>query len=983
MVMATLFAVSPLLFSEAVSLGEVFPEQPVGVKTIGPGGGGFIDALLASRHNRNRFYAGCDVGGFYRSDDAGRTWKILNDGFSNGMCHSIAEHPKNPEILVAGSDGGVYVSRDGGLHWTNPTNGFPVARNFGYARPIIEVVFDESNPDHVWAASGCPRGRTGESHKAGRMGRIFESFDAGATWKQINDESKVVTKKGMEIRSISPNMKNPKDLLVATNEGLFRSLDGGRHWSAIGSGLPDCEGLQLECISRCDAVPEVIYLTARADKGKVPRKCGVWKSVDGGATWTETAMPKDGSLQYAGLWAHSYWSYPHIVADPANPDVCWAASASWLTPNGVFKTVDGGKSWQQKFDMKHRGWLNMWGFYSGALTVSKAHPGSVAWGTSGTIYRTDDEGKTWRQCYTIERADGKLEGNGLETICSQCVYADLYRRDRLFLGFNDVGFFVSDDRGKSLTRAMKGIPPRFSNSCFDLKQAEDDPDRVWAVFGRWGADESGIFCESTDGGMSWNVKTNGFVCGAWAQIAVVNGRKPYVLAVVRTGYERRERSGTTISYDGGDTWNEVSTNALPIAKRPTAIAVHKGVILVGSGAGKEKGARIFASKDLGKSWFEFKSFGEMKAGNVREFAIRGKTIAVAAQSVNCGKGGVYVSRDAGKTWKQVLLDWCSSSIRFAGADLIAGCPKPGWRDPCELGYGLVVSSDFGETWRQCRGEGFYRAQISHIAVDPFDESRVFVGTGGNGDYEIDLEPDAIRLKDGAYGGHLQDVCRAGDCLYWAHTRTILKTDLKGRVLASVKDPHHNAGCRVKDGKLYVAVCRVGGRISKEAMKEHPLQINIYDANDLHLIERKFVEGAFDRAGSLEILPNGNFVVGCLRPPDVREDQVRFYVLDPQLKLISRREIDHTPVKLGIEVIKYFRGDLFLFLYGGKTIRLDAETFAEKGRHAGTEGQIGCVMDKDCYWVGKCRVRKDTKPEVFDSCLVRRPLSRLGFSKENK
>lgn len=734
-VSAMLLAASPFLLSFA-DVASVLPEEPVGVRSIGPGGGGFIDAVLASRHHRNRFYAGCDVGGFYRSDDAGRTWKILNDGFSNGMCHSIAEHPTNPELLVAGSDGGVYVSTDGGCHWSNPTNGFPMARNFGYARPIIEVVFDESCPDHVWAASGCPRGRNGESHVGGRFGRIFESFDAGRTWKQINDESKVVTRKGMEIRSISPNAKNPKDLLISSNCGLFRSLDGGRNWKQCGVGLPDSDGIQLECLSRCDGAPDVVYVTLRGRKGPVPRKCGVWKSTDGGENWSETALPKDPALKYAGQWGHSYWSFPHIVCDPKNPDVCWSSSVSWLSLQGVWKTEDGGRSWQQKFDGRHRGWLKMWGHYSGALTVSKSFPGAVAWGTSGTIYRTDDGGENWRQCYTVEREDGLLEGNGLETICSQCVYADRHRRDRIFLGFNDVGFFVSDDRGKTLRRAMKGVPANFSNSCFDIKQADDDPNRIWAVFGRWGSDESGVFCESTDGGMSWNVKTNGFNCGAWAQIAVVSGVKPYVLAVVRTGYYRPERRGTTMTYDGGETWHELSTNDLPIAKRPTAVIAHNGVILVGSGSGKTAGSRIFASRDQGRRWFELKGFAEMMAGNVREFAIRGKTIAVAAQAVNCGSGGVFVSHDAGKIWKKTLSDWCASSIRFAGERLVAGCPRPGWRDPCEEGYGLVVSDDAGETWRQCRGEGFCRSSISHVAADPFDDRRVFVGTGGNGDYEI-------------------------------------------------------------------------------------------------------------------------------------------------------------------------------------------------------------------------------------------------------
>ena len=247
-------------------------------------------------------------------------------------------------------------------------------------------------------------------------------------------------------------------------------------------------------------------------------------------------------------------------------------------------------------------------------------------------------------------------------------------------------------------------------------------------------------------------------------------------------------------------------------------------------------------------------------------------------------------------------------------------------------------------------------------------------------------PDVVELEPGKYGGHLQDVTRDGEFLYWAHTRTILKTDLSGKVLASVRDPDHNAGCQVRDGKLYVAVCTRGGVIRPEDREKYKLQINVYDAGDLRLIEKRVIENASDRAGSLAILPDGSFIIGCLRPPDVRADQVRFYHLSPEFKVLSRHEIGDMPIPLGIEVIKYHRGDLWLFSYGGKTIRLDAATFAEKGRYDGLKGALGAVFDGDGFWHAKCDKEagstfdKTDKPEtVFCSSLVRVPVQVSGRS----
>ena len=244
-------------------------------------------------------------------------------------------------------------------------------------------------------------------------------------------------------------------------------------------------------------------------------------------------------------------------------------------------------------------------------------------------------------------------------------------------------------------------------------------------------------------------------------------------------------------------------------------------------------------------------------------------------------------------------------------------------------------------------------------------------------------PEIVELEPGKYGGHLQDVTRDGEFLYWAHTRMILKTDLSGKVLASVRDSDHNAGCQVRDGKLYVAVCTKGGVIRPEDREKYKLQINVYDVDDLHLVEKRVIENASDRAGSLAILPDGSFVVGCLRPPDVRADQVRFYHLSPEFKVLSCREIGDMPIPLGIEVIKYYDGDLWLFSYGGKTIRLDAATFAEKGRYDGLKGALGAVFDGDGFWCAKCDKEvgssfdgANKSQTIFHSSLIRTSIGLL-------
>ena len=237
--------------------------------------------------------------------------------------------------------------------------------------------------------------------------------------------------------------------------------------------------------------------------------------------------------------------------------------------------------------------------------------------------------------------------------------------------------------------------------------------------------------------------------------------------------------------------------------------------------------------------------------------------------------------------------------------------------------------------------------------------------------------DSIALE-GSYNGHLQDVWYdGGSCLYWAHTRSLIKTDLTGHILKKVDVEGHHAGIEVKDGRVYVAVCPMQGKTRGKTTPECRVTIGEYDAQTLDLV-KMHVTDINDRAGSLAILADGTFVIGCLRPQDIEKTQVRFHHLDKDFKLIKSHIVDNVPVRLGIEVIKR-RGDfLYLNMYGKPgAVKLDKD-FKEVARGDLT-GSLGLVFDGDTVWVGKTKgtavgseLRPDGKPakKIFTSKLVR-------------
>ncbi|MGN0853527.1 MAG: hypothetical protein ACI4Q3_09150 [Kiritimatiellia bacterium] len=238
-------------------------------------------------------------------------------------------------------------------------------------------------------------------------------------------------------------------------------------------------------------------------------------------------------------------------------------------------------------------------------------------------------------------------------------------------------------------------------------------------------------------------------------------------------------------------------------------------------------------------------------------------------------------------------------------------------------------------------------------------------------------PDTEQIElQGTYGGHLQDVWQADGTIWWTHTDQILRTDMTGKILQRARVDGHHAGCEVKDGKLYVAVCPMQSKTNgKTTAACHP-QINVYDATTLELLETHVLEGVVDRAGSLAILADGSFVIGCLRPQDISPTQVRFHHVTSDFKLIGSHVLDGVPVKLGIEVMKRHGDGLYLCCYypKGLTIRLDGN-FREVARYA-ADGATGLVFDADAVWVGV--TKRNAEAGYYTSKLVRVPAARFGL-----
>jgi photosystem II stability/assembly factor-like uncharacterized protein len=701
-------------------------------KNVGPGGGGWIQSMLASRHGGDIFFVGCDVGGFYRSDDGGGSYVIHNTGFEDYFIECLAEHPVDPKTLYAGLKGGVYKSADGGLTWRWLREGFPPPQEHAFAVMVSKIVLDPQNPETVYAAIGQPReGRGGQ-------GAIYKSLNGGASWRQIVQPGQLAP--DLLVSDLAIHPQEPKRMLIATPKGIFASEDGGVTWAASNEGLPPHH--RTLRLAQSPSSPQIVYVSLKGEAGETPWQAGVYRSDDGGRTWQprvkglRQAIGKAGTSDMLCSWVSE------LALHPQNPDIVYAGGATWWDAT-VYKTTDGGLNWQRAFEFGEKGnaqhaWINFWGPSVTCLTLSPKHPDTLYFGTSGYIYKTTNGGATWQQRYTRERADELISGSGLEVTCLHMVTPHPHVKERVFFGFYDIGLLVSNDGGTSFLRCMKGVPRAYDNSCFTVSFAEGDDARVWAGFGQWGSNR-GLIAESRDGGVTWTPlnKTESGMPDArprclisWMPLKDNPGKKHRLLYVA-------EGKGLYASADDGETWAACSAG-LPAARVSCLVrdSERDHVFYAGvSSAGAEPGA-VFRSDNRGETWRQV-SATDARLAEIRQLAAKGGRVYATTRSAMVGKtytmGGVFRSDDSGMGLRQVYTNrFCEAlAIDPRDADRVYASRHDHPYHDRSTGGGVIASTNGGATWGSLTTESLTCKGVTWIAPDPLEPDRLWLGTAGN------------------------------------------------------------------------------------------------------------------------------------------------------------------------------------------------------------------------------------------------------------
>jgi photosystem II stability/assembly factor-like uncharacterized protein len=360
------------------SLGQTYDSalfDAITYREIGPFRGGRSAAVAGVPGKPNLFYFGATGGGVWKTNDGGRHWENISDGYFGGSIGAITVSKSDPNVIYAGggeqtvrgnvsSGFGMWKSEDAGKTWT--------FAGLLKSRHIPRIVVDPNDHQVVYAAV------LGDLYKPTPERGVYKSTDGGKQWKRVlfaNENA------GATDLIIDPN--NPRVLYASTwnvrrtpyslssggpGSALWKSTDYGETWTEISTRKGFPEGtLGIIGITVSPSNSERLWaMVEHKEKG------GVYRSEDGGESWK--LLNSDRNLRQRA------WYYTRIFADTQDPETVYVLNVRY------HKSTDGGKTFSSS-NAPHGDHHDLW--------IAPEDPSRMIMGDDGGAQVTYDGGETW------------------------------------------------------------------------------------------------------------------------------------------------------------------------------------------------------------------------------------------------------------------------------------------------------------------------------------------------------------------------------------------------------------------------------------------------------------------------------------------------------------------------------------------------------------------------------------------------------------
>jgi photosystem II stability/assembly factor-like uncharacterized protein len=623
----------------------------------------------------------------------GMTWREIGPTIMGGRVADLAVVESNPSVF--------YVATATGGLWKTTNHGTTFTPLFDdQPTPSIgDVTLAPSNPNVIWVGSGEPQNRQSSPWGMG----VFRSVDAGRTWEHLGLDNT------HHIARIVVHPDDPDVAFVAAmghlwgpnpERGVYRTQDGGASWERV-LFIDDNTGAIDLAMDPHDpnTLLAAMYQRQRTGfgfNGGGPGS-GVYRTVDGGATWQEmTDGLPDRDMGRIGLdfyRGNSDVVYAIVEADPRDPRFRFTEQP--LEFGGVFRSLDRGVTWERMSGTNNRP------MYYSQVRVDPSDPERIYLG-GASLYRSSDGGKT----FTADAA-GARGSRGEVHLDHHALWIDPANSDHMILG-GDGGVSVTWDRGEHW-RQLRNLPiAQFYEIGFDMR----DP---YYVCG--GLQDNGSWCAPSNTQTTSGIRTKDWynIGGGDGFFTVIDPDDPMMVyhesqtgnlalrnlaTMERLSMRPALRNPSEAAEQGGFFGPSYRFNW----NAPIVLSVHdRNTVYIGAN-------HLMRSRDRGWTWEE--ASGDLtKAIDRNALEIMGRPLSDQLLSKNDGisnYGNITSLSESPRT----------PDLLYVGTD----------------DGNVHVTRDGGATWTDITGNfrGVpERTYVSHLAASRFDEGTVYAAFDGH------------------------------------------------------------------------------------------------------------------------------------------------------------------------------------------------------------------------------------------------------------
>jgi len=677
---------------------------------------------------------------------------------------------------------------------------------------IDDFAVVESNPHIIYAATAS--------------GGVWKTTNNGVTWEPVFDDQSTST-----IGDVTVAPSNPDIVWVGTGEpnnrqssswgnGVYRSMDGGKTWQNM--GLADSHHIGRIVIHPTD--PDFVYVAALGHLWGPNKKRGLYKTTDGGQTWENTKFIDENT------------GFVDVAMDPESPTTLYAAAyqrrrRGWGFNGGgpgssIYKTTDGGQTWVKLTNGLPKGNTGRIG-----IDIYRSNPNivyAIIEHQEGGVFRSEDKGLTWKRMsstnprpmyYSQIRIDPNNDqriwvlgasmyvsedgGKNFRTDYVKQIHGDHHamwinpgKSNQMILG-SDGGIYFSYDRGRTWDFVNSLPLGQFYEIGFDLRQP-------YYIYG--GLQDNGSW-----GGPSATMYRVGITNEDWFRIGGGDGFYVLVDPTDHTLIYAESQNGNLFRFDL-KTGESKSIRPLPEDEEETYRFNWNSPILISPHDPKTiyyAGNKLFRSPDRGETW---EASIDLTTQHDRDklplmgvlsdektlsrndgIAYYGDIISVSESPLKKGllyvgtdDGNLQVSRDEGKTWKNVTdkvpgvpkYTYVSRVIASRFDEGRAYVTLDGHRNDGFKAY-VFMTDDYGESWKSISSNLPEGSTVNVIREHHRNPDLLFVGTERGAYVSFDRGQKWVRIKGNLPIVPVDDIAihpRENDLIFGTHGRSIWVLD---------------------------------------------------------------------------------------------------------------------------------------------------------------------------------------------------------------